>query len=256
MNLNGKLQKGVSGKDVIITLCGLFNNDEVLNHVLEFTGDGVFELSIDERLSIANMTTEWGALAGVFPIDSVTIKWLENRAEFIRERGLEGVPSDRDGVNGTHPRINSSRIKKLKKNPIKADKGAFYSKVIQLSLSTVSPHISGPNHVKTMTNIQDAETKNIKIDKAYLVSCVNSRVEDLAEAAQVIKDKKVASHVEFYIAAASSEVQVESEKRGDWQSLIEAGADFLAVISAVWDHEHGPANALKAFNKVLTETSA
>ena len=69
VELTGNLQKGVTGKDVIITLCGLFNNDEVLNHVLEFIGNGIVDLSIDERLTIANMTTEWGSLAGVFPID-------------------------------------------------------------------------------------------------------------------------------------------------------------------------------------------
>lgn len=70
---------GVTGKDVIITLCGLFNKDEVLNHAIEFTGEGVDTLSVDERLTIANMTTEWGALAGLFPITSTTLNWLRNR---------------------------------------------------------------------------------------------------------------------------------------------------------------------------------
>lgn len=117
VELTGKLRKGVTGKDVIIMLCGLFNNDEVLNHVLEFSGEGLQYLSVDERLSIANMTTEWGALAGVFPIDDVTITWMENRAEYITERGLEGVPSDSDSQKGLHPRLNLSRINKLKNNP-------------------------------------------------------------------------------------------------------------------------------------------
>ena len=227
VELIGKLSKGVTGKDVIITLCGLFNNDEVLNHVLEFTGDGVTGLRIDERLSIANMTTEWGALAGVFPIDSTLINWLEKRADFIEKRGLEGVVSDEDSINNVHPRINRSTIQKLKENTLQADENAYYAKVIQLDLNTVSPHISGPNHVKSMTSIQDALEKNIKIDKAYLVSCVNSRVDDLSEAARTIKGRKVASHVEFYVAAASSEVQSESENRGDWQTLIDAGATPL-----------------------------
>ena len=92
----------VTGIDVIITLCGLYNQDEVLNHVLEFVGESVTSLSIDERLTIANMTTECGALAGVFPIDDGTIKWLRNRAKFIAYRGLENVPSDADGKNGDH----------------------------------------------------------------------------------------------------------------------------------------------------------
>ncbi len=227
VELTGNLQKGVTGKDVIITLCGLFNNDEILNHVLEFTGEGVSNLSVDERLSIANMTTEWGALAGVFPIDEVTIDWLNNRAQIISERGLEGVPSDKDGENGIHPRINKDTINILTTNTLKADIDAFYTKVIQLNLSTVSPHISGPHNVKTMTSVNDAFTQNIKINKAYLVSCVNSRVEDLAEAAKTIRGKQIAPHVEFYIAAASSEVQAESNSRGDWQALVDAGATPL-----------------------------
>ena len=70
--LKGKLSPGVTGKDVIIALCGLFNKDEVLNHAVEFVGDGVAHLSMDARMTIANMTTEWGALAGVFPFDEVT----------------------------------------------------------------------------------------------------------------------------------------------------------------------------------------
>ena len=227
VELTENLRKGVTGKDVIITLCGLFNNDEVLNHVLEFSGNGIANLSIDERLTIANMTTEWGALAGVFPNDEVTKKWLRDRADFIGKRGLEGVLSDKDGENGGHPRLNRSRINDLENNPTKADEGAFYSNEIKLDLNSVSPHISGPNHVKTMTSLHDAAGKNIKIDKAYLVSCVNSRVEDLAEAAKTIKGKQIAPHVEFYIAAASSEVQAESETRGDWQALVDAGATPL-----------------------------
>ena len=73
VELTGRLKDEATGKDVIIALCGLYNKDEVLNHVLEFVGEGVTFLSLDERLTISNMTTEWGALAGVFPIDDVTI---------------------------------------------------------------------------------------------------------------------------------------------------------------------------------------
>src|SRR5881392_1452613 len=69
VTLRGKLQSGVVGKDVIIALCGMFNHDEVLNHAVEFTGEGVASLTMDQRMSIANMSTEWGALAGVFPFD-------------------------------------------------------------------------------------------------------------------------------------------------------------------------------------------
>ncbi len=223
VELTGKLRPGVTGKDVIITLCGYFNNDEVLNHAIEFTGEGVSSLSVDERLTIANMTTEWGALVGLFPIDEVTLAWLEERIAFVEKRGLPGVPSDADG-KGKHPRLNRERLEELRAHIPAADPDAFYAKELTLDLSTVSPHVSGPNHVKVMTSVAEMAKKKVRIHKAYLVSCVNSRVSDLAQAAAVMKGKKVAEGVEFYLAAASSEVQAESERRGDWQTLLEAGA--------------------------------
>jgi homoaconitate hydratase len=221
--LKNKLNPGVTGKDVIVSLCGYYNNDEVLNHVIEFTGDGVKFLSVDERLAIANMTTEWGALAGVFPVDEVTIEWLKKRSEYVAARGFEGVESDKDG-NGLHPRMNLGRVEELEREIPSADDDAFYAKELEIDLSTIEPSVSGPNTVKVMNTVSDLVKQKIKIDKAYLVSCVNSRVDDIAEAAKVLKGKKVAKGVKFYIAAASSEVQKESEKAGDWNSLIEAGA--------------------------------
>lgn len=221
VELKEKLRKGVTGKDLIIALCGFFNSDEVLNHAVEFTGKGVEYLSIEERLTIANMTTEWGALAGVFIIDDRTIEWLKKRAEFIAKRGLENVNSDVDG-NGEHPRMNMKHIEELEKNIPRADDNAFYAKELTIDLSTIEPLVSGPNTVKTMTPVSGLDS--VKINKAYLVSCVNSRVDDIAEAAAIVKGKKVAEGVQFYIAAASSEVQAESEKQGYWQTLIDAGA--------------------------------
>ncbi len=223
VELRGELMKGVTGKDVIITLCGVFINDEVLNHAIEFTGDGVAQLDVDQRLTIANMTTEWGALAGVFPVDMATLEWLRQRSAYVARRGLEGVPSDADG-GGTHPRMNPRRIDALEADPPAADAGAFYAKEITLDLSSVRPHVSGPNHVKVITSVAEMQERKLPIQKAYLVSCVNSRVDDLAEAAAVLREKRVADGVQLYVAAASSEVQGESEKRGDWQALLDAGA--------------------------------
>ncbi len=221
VELKGTLRKGVTGKDLIIALCGFFNNDEVLNHAIEFTGEGVKNLSIEERLTISNMTTEWGALAGVFKIDDRTVNWLRIRAEFISKRGLEKVNSDIDG-NGLHPRMNLNHIQELEKDIPNADEDAFYAKELTIDLSTIEPLVSGPNTVKTMTPVSGLN--NVKINKAYLVSCVNSRVGDIAEAAAIVKGKKVSDGVQFYIAAASSEVQNESEKQGYWQTLLDAGA--------------------------------
>ncbi|MDP4192962.1 MAG: homoaconitase [Bacteroidota bacterium] len=226
VELNGKLKPGVTGKDVIIALCGFFNHDEVLNHAIEFSGEGIKYLSVDERLTIANMTTEWGALAGIFQVDDITFSWLKKREEYIAQRGLQGVNSDIDG-NGMHPRVNLKRIEALEKETIKADADAYYAKELKLDLSTVEPYVSGPNTVKVMSTVSELKDKRVKIDKAYLVSCVNSRLEDISEAARIVKGRKVAEGVKFYIAAASSEVQLEAEKKGDWQALIEAGAIAL-----------------------------
>lgn len=228
VELKGKLRSGVVGKDVIIALCGFFNNDEVLNHVIEFTGDAVEDIGIDQRLTIANMTTEWGALAGVFPVDKITVDWLKKRAEIIAKRGPAGVPSDTDG-NGNHPRLNNGRIAQLESQieALQPDGSAYYAKELTIDLSTIEPYVAGPNSVKVMTPVSEMREKRIAVQKAYLVSCVNSRTDDIAEAAEVVKGKKIAEGVEFYIAAASSEVQAESEKRGDWQTLIEAGAKPL-----------------------------
>ncbi|HDT12016.1 MAG TPA: homoaconitase [Candidatus Marinimicrobia bacterium] len=224
--LTGHLKPGVTGKDVILTLCGLFNRDEVLNHALEFSGDGVLSLSINDRLAMANMTTEWGALAGLFPIDIKTIEWMNKRYEAIRRFGLPGVMSDGDN-KGEHPRINPDTLKKLREMDLQPDKDAVYIQEITLALNSVVPVVSGPHNVKTFIPAIETESKKIKIDKAYLLSCVNSRVEDLAAAAEVVRGKKVAPGVSFYVAAASSEVQKTSEERGDWQALLDAGAIVL-----------------------------
>ncbi len=225
VELKGNLKPGVTGKDVIIALCGYFNHDEVLNHAIEFTGDGIKNLSLDQRLTIANMTTEWGALVGLFPIDEITIDWIKKRIVFVEKRGLAGVPFDADG-NGKHPRLNEKHLQELIEElpDLSPDKDAYYAKELTIDLSTIEPFVSGPNTVKVMTPVSEIKTKNVKINKAYLVSCVNSRLEDIAEAAKVVNGKKVADGVEFYIAAASSEVQKEAEKLGYWQSLLDAGA--------------------------------
>jgi len=107
VSLKGKLRPGVVGKDVIVALCGLFNHDEVLNHAVEFAGDGVKSLSIDQRMSIANMTTEWGALAGVFPFDEVCRDYLHSRADYFAKDGGKLRPGvRRAGSLGVYTRAD------------------------------------------------------------------------------------------------------------------------------------------------------
>ncbi|GAA5891397.1 hypothetical protein JCM5296_006512 [Sporobolomyces johnsonii] len=230
VNLEGELPAGVTGKDIIVALCGNFNKDEVLNHAIEFGGSGVSKLSVDERLAIANMTTEWGALVGVFPTDDVLKKWYESQLKKLELRrfSLGGASSaSLPSASGNHPRLTAERLESVFSNPILADEGAHYSKTLTLDLTTLSPSVAGPNSVKVSTPLPVLAEQDIKINKAYLVSCTNSRASDLKAAADVMKGKKVAPGVEFYIAAASSVVQKESEAAGDWATLVAAGAKVL-----------------------------
>lgn len=226
VELRGKLAPGVTGKDVIVALCGSFNKDEVLNTAIEFTGEGVASLSVDERLTIANMTTEWGALVGVFPVDQTLLEWYEQTLKRVELRsfvsGTSGIP-----VPPEHPRINRQRLDALRATSLTSDTGASYSSHLVFDLSTLVPHVSGPNSVKISTPLPKLEETRIPIQKAYLVSCTNSRVSDIAEAAAVLEGNKVAQGVEFYIAAASSLVQQESERLGHWGILVASGAKVL-----------------------------
>jgi homoaconitate hydratase len=226
VELKGRLAPGVTGKDVIVALCGSFNRDEVLNAALEFTGEGIAALGVDDRLTIANMTTEWGALAGVFPVDGTLLNWYDRVLRKLQLRTFSSS-SETIPLPPTHPRINEQRLKTLRENNLKSDPGVEYSSHLVFDLSTLVPHVSGPNSVKISTPLPVLESHKIPIQKAYLVSCTNSRVSDLAAAAAVMKGKKVAPGVEFYIAAASSAVQQESERLGDWDTLLLAGAKTL-----------------------------
>ena len=230
IHFTGTLPLGVTGKDVIVALCGLFNKDEVLNHAVEFTGseEAMRCLSIDDRLTIANMTTEFGCLSGLFPIDKVLQAWFRYKAT---EAALyQAVDLS---VSSTIKRLSHQRLDEFFDNPISADEGAQYAKQLHLNLSTLSPYVSGPNSVKIATPLEQLAQQNIKIDKAYLLSCTAARREAFAAAAKVFKDAsesnngqipRIPSSVQFYIAAASLPEQLAAEEAGDWQILLEAGA--------------------------------
>ena len=213
VTLEGQLPEGATGKDVIITLCGLYNHDEVLNAAVEFTGPGVASLSMDERFSISNMSTEWGPIVGWFPVDQVTTNYLKGVHQRLKTMGIE--------------RFTENDIAQWSSNPPRPDPGAVYAAKITLDLAQVTPHVSGPDTVQVMQSLAEMEQKKVAIQKAYLISCVNSRLEDLNAAAQVLKGKKIAAGVKFYLSAASKWVQEEAEKRGIWQVLTAAGAQSL-----------------------------
>src|SRR5688572_24848719 len=166
VTLRNKLKPGVVGKDVIIALCGLFNKDEVLNHAVEFQGDGVASMTMDQRMSVANMTTEWGALAGLFPFDEVLRDYLFDRADYFA-RGIRPGRRSADSL-GQYTRADVGRWWNER---LAADEDASYAVELELDLATVIPHVSGPNDVKTVTSLPDIEQRKVKINKAWLMSC-------------------------------------------------------------------------------------
>lgn len=195
------------------------------------------------------MTTEWGALAGVFPVDGVLAEWYQKQIEHRNIDRFMGSPSssstapipmpaDAASSSFSNPnlppqaeksnaRISADRLSSLLNAPLAADPGAQYASHLTLDLSTLVPHVSGPNSVKISTPLPKLAASPVKIQKAYLVSCTNSRASDLKAAADVVRGRKIADGVEFYIAAASSVVQAEAEANGDWLALVDAGAKVL-----------------------------
>jgi len=215
--LKGTLQPGVCGKDVILALCGLYNNEEALNAALEFSGDGVSSLSVAERMTIANMTTEWGALVGWFPFDTATASYLRGQARALEQRGIG-------------QRLTEEMIQGWEADPPAPDPKAPYAARIHLDLSQVTPYVAGPDTVQRARPLGRVAGQ-VPVHKGYLLSCVNGRLEDLARAAEVLwasaGAEKVAPGVELYVAAASEEIQQQAQEQGIWQALEDAGAILL-----------------------------
>ncbi|MFG0258860.1 MAG: aconitase family protein, partial [Phycisphaerales bacterium JB041] len=157
-----------------------------------------------------------------FPFDGVLRAYLLARAEYFASSRRPGTR--REGSRGGY---SASDVERWWSERLEADSGAEYAVQLVLDLSSITPHVSGPNHVKTMTPVAEMQARDVKIDKAYLVSCVNARLADIAEAAGVVRGSRVAPGVEFYIAAASADVQAEAERLGHWGALVEAGARAL-----------------------------
>jgi homoaconitate hydratase len=164
------------------------------------------------------MSTEWGALVGWFPCDATTVAYLRRVHAELKLQGIE--------------RFTEVDLEGWSTNPPLPDPGGTYAARIELDLTQVTPHVSGPDTVQLMSSLAAVAKKRVGIQKAYLVSCVNSRLEDLEAAARVLRGKKIAGSVKFYLGAASQRVQEEAERRGTWKTLLEAGGD--AVARGLW----------------------
>lgn len=190
-NLTGKKQKWVSGKDIILYIIGMIGVDGALYKSMEFTGDGVGELTMDDRFTIANMAIEAGAKNGIFPVDEKTI-------EYIKE--------------------HSNKPYKV----YEADEDAVYDETIDINLSDIRPTVAFP-HLPENTKSID-EVGDIKIDQVVIGSCTNGRFDDIKAAAEVLEGRKVADGVRVIIFPATQKIYLDALKAGYIEIFIKAGA--------------------------------
>ena len=189
--LKGSFRKYVSGKDLILHIIGMIGVDGALYKSMEFTGEGLKSLSMDDRLCIANMAIEAGAKNGIFEVDDITLKYIAEH-------------SDRKPVI------------------YKADDDAVYERVIEIDLSEVKSTVAFP-HLPENARTFD-EIGVVRIDQVVIGSCTNGRLEDLAAAAEILKGRKVASHVRTIIIPATQKIYLEAMEKGYLKTFIEAGA--------------------------------
>ncbi|NLZ77591.1 MAG: 3-isopropylmalate dehydratase large subunit [Spirochaetales bacterium] len=189
-NLRGTLNRHVSGKDVILHIIGLIGVDGALYQSMEYTGEGVKSLSIDDRFTIANMAIEAGAKNGIFPVDEVTLEYL-----------AEHCPRT--------PRI------------FEADADAEYEAVHEIDLSTIRSTVAFP-HLPSNTRTID-EVGEVRIDQVVIGSCTNGRIGDLRQAAAVLKGKKVAPWVRVLIFPATQKIWKQAMNEGLFEIFVDAG---------------------------------
>ena len=192
VTLTGSLPKWVSGKDVILHLIGKIGVDGALYKSLEFAGDGVSSLCMDDRFTIANMAIEAGAKNGIFPVDDQALSYIKEHSA---------------------------------KTPVvyEADADAVYDEEITIDLSSLKPTIAFP-HLPENTKTIDEITDEIKIDQVVIGSCTNGRIEDIRCAAEVLRGRHVAKGIRCIIIPATQAIYLQAMEEGLLKIFIEAGA--------------------------------
>ena len=192
VNITGKKPANICGKDVMLTLIGMIGVDGALYKSLEFAGDGISELSMTDRLTIANMAIEAGAKNGIFPVDEKTLEYIKDRVT----KPYEVVSADPD---------------------------AKYCQTVEINLSELKPVVAFP-HLPENTHTVESIKEPITIDQVVIGSCTNGRLEDLAIAASILKGHKVHPHVRCIIIPGSQQVYLDAIHAGYIDTFIEAGA--------------------------------
>lgn len=192
VNITGKKPKYICGKDVMLTLIGMIGVDGALYKALEFAGEGVKELNITDRLTIANMAIEAGAKNGIFPVDDETLNYIKDRVTKPYEI-------------------------------VEADSDATYCQTVEINLSELKPVVAFP-HLPENTHTVESIKEPITIDQVVIGSCTNGRLEDLAIAASILKGHKVHPNVRCIIIPGSQQVYLDAIHNGYVDTFIEAGA--------------------------------
>jgi 3-isopropylmalate/(R)-2-methylmalate dehydratase large subunit len=202
----GKLQKWVEAKDLILYTIGQIGVDGARYMSMEFTGPGIENLSIEGRLTMANMAIEAGGKNGIFNVDAKTIYYLRSKVVSPKSKAKKrGITSDIEYWS----RYNS-------------DRDANYKQVYEWDVSEVEPQVSFP-HLPSNTR-PVSKCGNVKIDQSVIGSCTNGRIEDMRIAAKVIKGKKVHPDVRLIILPATQNIELQMIKEGLMEILIKAGA--------------------------------
>ncbi len=193
--LTGKPNKWVSGKDVILHIIGLIGVDGALYRSMEFFGDGIKHLSMDDRFSITNMAIEAGAKNGIFPVDEKTIEYAKN---------------------------HTTKEYKI----YEADADAEYDQVYTIDLTELRPTVSFPHLPENTKTIDEAHDLKVRIDQAVIGSCTNGRLEDMQITAEILKGKKVNKKVRTIVIPATQQIYLDSIRLGYAEAIVEAGAVF------------------------------
>lgn len=192
VNITGKKPKYICGKDVMLTLIGMIGVDGALYKALEFAGEGIKELNMTDRLTIANMAIEAGAKNGIFPVDDETLNYIKDRVTKPYEI-------------------------------VEADSDATYCQTVEINLSELKPVVAFP-HLPENTHSVESIKEPITIDQVVIGSCTNGRLEDLAIAASILKGHKVHPNVRCIIIPGSQQVYLDAIHNGYVDTFIEAGA--------------------------------
>jgi homoaconitate hydratase family protein len=192
--LTGEFQNWISAKDLILKVIGDLGADGANYKSVEYHGDGIKNLSISDRMTIANMSVEMGAKNGFFPVDEKTKEWL-------KKRNVTNYPE------------------------ISADDDAVYEKEIKYNLGEITPQVAFPHSVDNVKDISEAA--GIKVDQCFIGTCTNGRIEDLHIAAEILKGKKICPSTRLLILPASREIYQEAIKYGTLAILNESGAVIL-----------------------------